>query len=186
MGGLRQLVEMVTTLLGLHLKPWMGPAGLLGAIVLLWPWIRVNVRTGDARKMMVRASRERGAERVRLEAEALALVGQGPDGLVVIAKEAIEQGRKELAAQAVEKLRATGKRLPDLRKLERALEPPLPGTAAEAAIVIERMLETGMRDVALARLGQARRKWPFDDELEALQARASAPVAPSASPDVSP
>ncbi|MDP2308448.1 MAG: hypothetical protein Q8P18_20685 [Pseudomonadota bacterium] len=176
MGGLRQLIEVFTTLSGVHLKPWMGPAGLLIAIAVFWPWIRVNLRTGDARKLLVRAARERGAARQRLEAEALAMVGTGPDGLVVVAKEALEQGRKELAAQAIVKLRATGKRLPDLRKLERALEPPLPGTPAEAAIVIERMLETGMRDEARARLAQARRKWPFDGELESLEAQGFEPA----------
>ncbi|MES2640154.1 MAG: hypothetical protein V4850_11745 [Myxococcota bacterium] len=176
MGGLRQLIELAITMLGLHLKPWMAPAGLLAAIAVFWPWIRLNVRTGDARKLMVRASRERGAERLRLEAEALAMVGQGPDGLVVIAKEALEQGRKELAGQAVAKLRATGKRLPDLRKLERALEPALPGTAAEAALLVERMVATGMHEEARLRLAQARRKWPFDDELLALEAAAAAPV----------
>lgn len=180
MGGLRQLIEVFTTLFGVHLKPWMAPAGLLVSIAVFWPWIRINLRTGDARKLLVRASRERGAERERLESEALALVGTGADGLVVVAKEAIAQGRKDLAARAVVKLRATKQRLPDLRRLERELEPPLPGTPAESALLVERMLDTGMVDEARARLAQARRKWPFDDELEALEPRVSAPRDPSA------
>ncbi len=171
MGGIRQLIEVFTTLFGVHLKPWMAPAGLIVAMVLLWPWIRVNLRTGDARKLLVRAARERGAERERLESEALDLVGTNADGLVVVAKEAVAQGRNDLAARAVARLRATRKHLPDLRKLERALEPSLPGTPAEAALLVERMLDTGMVDEARARLALARRKWPLDDELEELVAR---------------
>lgn len=172
MGGLRQLIEVFTTMSGVRLQPWTAPAGLLVVIAVLWPWIRVNLRTGDARKLMLRASRERGAERQRLEAEALAMVGDRPDGLVMVAKEALEQGRKALAAQAVARLRVTAKRLPDLRKLERALEPSLPGTPGEAALLIERMLETGMDEEARARLTYARRKWPQDDELLALERQA--------------
>jgi hypothetical protein len=167
-GGIVQLVRLFTSITGLSLAPWMGPVALLVAGVLLWPWISVNIRTGDARKLMVQAARERGEERVRLETKALDMVGNGPDGLVMIAKTAVEQGRKELAARAVDKLRATKKRLPDLRRLERELEPPLPGTSAEAALLVERLLGTGMDAEARARLAQARRKWPFDDELEAL------------------
>ncbi|MDP2316143.1 MAG: hypothetical protein Q8P41_24815 [Pseudomonadota bacterium] len=177
MGGLAQLLNTVIGILGLHLEPWMAPAGLLVAILLAWPWIRVNLRTGDARKLMIRAARERGAERERLENEALAMVGNGPDGLVVVAKAAVEQGRKELAARAVAKLRTSGKRLPDLRKLERALEPSLPGTPAEAALLVERLLATGMTEEARSRLTQARRKWPFDDELEVLVERVATPPA---------
>lgn len=169
MGGLRQLVEVFATLLGVHLEPWMAPAAFLCLVAALSPWILINLRTTNARKVMVRAARERGPERLRLEAEALAMVGDNPDGLVVVAKEALEQGRKDLAARAVDKLRRTRKRLPELRKLERALAPPLPGTPAEAAMLIERMLETGLRDEARARLAQARRRWPVDDELAALE-----------------
>ncbi len=171
MGGIAQLINSVVDLLGVHLAPWMAPAGLVAAIAVFWPWIRVNLRTDDARKLLKRASRERGAERERMEREALALVAGRPDGLVVVAREALEQGRKALAAEAVAQLRATGKRLPQLRTLERALEPPLPGVPSEACIVIERLVETGMVDEARARVAQARRKWPFDEELEALQAR---------------
>jgi len=171
MGGLTQLLDSFVALLGLHLAPWMAPAGLLGVVALFWPWIRLNMRTDDARKLLKRAARERGAERERLEAEALALVAGRADGLVVVAKEALEQGRRDLAGRAVAGLRGTGKLLPQLRTLERALEPPLPSVASEACLLIERLLDTGMVDEARTRLALARRKWPLDDELEALEDR---------------
>jgi hypothetical protein len=108
------------------------------------------------------------------------MVGDNPEGLTVVAREALEQGRRDLAQRAVDKLRATGKNLPQLRQFERQLEPPLPATPAEACIVIERLLDTGMTDQAKTRWALARRKWPFDDELEALEARWKAPEAPPA------
>jgi hypothetical protein len=42
--------------------------------------------------------------------------------------------------------------------------------------VIEHMLETGAVESAAERVAQARRKWPFDEEVEALEARVRARV----------
>lgn len=171
MGGIAKLLEGLVDILGVHLDPWVAPAALVGCVALFWPWIRVNLRTDDARKLLKRASRERGAEREKLEREALEMVAGRPDGLVVVAKEALEQGRKALAADAVAQLRATGKLLPQLRILERQLEPPLPILPSEACLLIERLLDTGMFEEARARTAQARRKWPSDEELEAMERR---------------
>jgi hypothetical protein len=176
------MLDSVANALGLHLPPWAGPLALLAILAVCWPLIRTNLHTENARKLLKRASRERGAERERLEAEALAMVGDRPDGLVVVAREAVEQGRTALAERAVVKLRATGKNLPDLRRLERAIEPPLAGTPAEVCIVIERMLEAGMVEQARARYAQARRKWPFDDELDAIEPHVTAGRAVAAAP----
>jgi hypothetical protein len=169
MGGLANLLKSITTMM--NLPPWAGPLIFFGLVGLSWPFVRVNARTDKARKMIKNASRERLAERERMEADALESVGNHPDGLVAVANQALELGRKDLAGKAVEKLRATGKNLPELRKLERALEPPLPGTPTEACVIIERLISTGMTAEAEARLAQALRKWPLDDDLEALKAK---------------
>ncbi len=166
MGALARLVRSLLEMA--DLPAWVGGAFLVALLVVCLPMMRVNFRTADARKLLKHASRERGAERERLEAQALAIVGCRPDGLVVVAREALEQGRKPLATLAVEKLRATGKKLPELRRLEHALDPPVAGTAAEACIVIEQMLAAGLTEHARDRLAHARRRWPLDPELEAL------------------
>ena len=176
MGGIAQLINSLASLLGVHAAPWAAPAALVGSLVLFWPWIRGNVRTGDARKLLVNAARERGAERERLERQALELVKGQADGLVVVAEQAVAQGRTALATEAVEQLRATKTLLPQLRIHERKLEPPLPILASEAVIVIEKMLEEGLVEAARARLAQCRRKWPTDDELLTLEARFPAPL----------
>ena len=144
MGGLAQLVEALVDLLGVRLEPWMAPAGLLCCIAIFWPLIRLNLRTGEARRLLRMAARERGDARARLEQQALALVRGRPDGLVVVATEALEQGRRALAAEAIAELRATRELLPQLRRLERALEPPLPAMPSEAALLVERMHAAGL------------------------------------------
>lgn len=171
MGRIAQMFDTLARAYGVHLPPWGLPVAFLLIVLALSPWIRQNARTEDARKLMKRAAREKPVDRARLEAEALGLVSGRPDGLVAIAKEALEQGRRDVARQAVDQLRATGKLLPQLRQLERALEPPLPGTADEACIVIERMFGAGMSDEGRARLAQALRKWPNNEDLRELQAR---------------
>lgn len=177
MGALVKLIADLLRLVGVgSLPPWGGPAILLALFALAWPFIRMNATTDDARRILKHAARERGESRARMEQEALEKVGDRPNGLVAIAQIALEQGRRALAEQAVAKLRATGKLLPELRKLERALEPPLPALASEACIVIEHMLETGAVESAAERVAQARRKWTFDEEVEALEARVRARV----------
>lgn len=177
MGGIAQLINTLATALGIHAAPWAAPAAFVGSLVLFWPWIRGNVRTADARKALKHAARERGAERERMEKQALDLVKGQPDGLVVVAQEALEQGRNALAEEAVRQLRATNKLLPQLRLLERKLEPPLPILASEAVIVIEKMAADGLVVHARTRLEQALRKWPKDAELQELAAKmAEAPA----------
>jgi hypothetical protein len=154
-----------------ELPPW-APA-VFGVLFAMWAWpiYKASQKRSRARRAMRSAAGERGAERERLEAEALAAVEGDANGLLIVADLALTQGRKELAARAAEKLRATGKLLHEHRRLQRQLEPPLPALPSEACIIIEQQLKTGLVAEARARLAQARKKWPFDDELEALEAR---------------
>src|SRR4051794_19493738 len=117
----------------------MAPLGVILLAILAWPLMRLNVKTDDARRVLKRAGREVGAEREKLEQEALALVGDRPDGLVVVADHAIQAGRMALAKVAMERLRETGKGLPEIRRLERAIDGPQPATPLEAALVLERL-----------------------------------------------
>jgi hypothetical protein len=171
MRAIRNLLESFLAYEGVKLPPWALPAVILALVVLFWPLIRRNHATGDARKLLKEASRTAGAERERLEGEALAKVEQNPTGLVVLAEEAMTAGRTKLAERAVEALRATRKRPDDVARLTRRLEGPQPANAIEAAIVIERLLTQGMRDEARARLAKWRKRWPEDTDLGELERR---------------
>lgn len=169
--GLIGLVETLLGLLGLHLQPWMAPAGVLLVVALAWPLMRSNFETDDARKLLKHAQRETGAERQRLEGQALLKVRGKPVGLVVVAETALQVGRTDLARAAIDQLRATGKRPVDVRRLERILEGPQPGTALEAALTVERLAQAGMKDEAREKLARYRQRWPADEELAGLEAR---------------
>ncbi|MFZ5475993.1 MAG: hypothetical protein ACOZNI_04400 [Myxococcota bacterium] len=167
MSGLGQLIASLVEATGGHLPAWGLPAFFVGLTVLAWPMVRRNDRTGKARKLLQAAAH--APDRDRLEAEALALVEGHPVGLVVVADEALKAGRKELAARALAALRRTGKRDVDALRIARDLEGPQPGTPMEAAIVVERLIEQGMKEEARERLGRWRRRWPQDEELAQLE-----------------
>lgn len=168
--GIGGLVRIIVDATGVSLEPWMAPAGVVAIGLLSLPLLRMNAHTDRARRLMKEAGREAGAARERLEEQALAEVTGRPVGLVVLADEAIRQGRTEIARRAIEALRATGKRFTDLRRLEGTLEGPTPRTPLEAALLVERLVAAGLVDQARARWEAARRRWPDNPDLEALAA----------------
>jgi hypothetical protein len=169
MAGLTRLLSSIVGVLGL--PPWAGPLIFLALVALSWPLIKGNMATDSARKLLKGAARERGIEREKMEEQALEAVKGRPHGLVVVAEMALSQGRRDLAVRAVGELRGTGKLLPELRKLERQLEPPLPGMPYEAVVIIDRLLKAGATAEAQERLAAAQRKWPGDEEIEELAKR---------------
>lgn len=171
--GIAGLVETIVDALGLHLKPWMAPAAVLFCVLLAWPFMRANFATDDARRLLKSAARERGAERVRLEGQALEKVKGKPVGLVVVAETALAQGREDLARDAIAALRVTGKRPVDVVRLQRALDGPQPATALEAALTVERLLDAGATAKAHERWVRYRERWPEDADLGALERRFS-------------
>jgi hypothetical protein len=170
------ILDLVSTLLralGVHTEPWVLPAVGFAVVLVLSPFALVNQRTARARRVLQRAAQAGGAERERLEREAMAEVAGRPDGLIVIAEDALKAGRGALAREAVAQLRATGKRPSDLRRLERELDGPAqaagPKTPLEAALKVERLLAAGMREPAREALEAARRKWPEDADLAGME-----------------
>lgn len=169
MAGLTRLLSSVIGALGL--PPWAGPLIFLGLVLLSWPLLKGNLATDSARKLLKNAARERGEEREKLEEQALAAVKGRPHGLLAVAETALAQGRRDLAVRATAELRATGKLLVEVRKLERQLQPPLPGMPYEAVVIIERLRTAGAHAEAEERLAAAQRKWPNDEEIEELAQR---------------
>lgn len=169
------MLEAITSLLaglGITLPPWGMPAAALVVLLLLSPAIWRNLNTGRARKLLKRASVHEGAERQALEAEALEVVRDSPSGLVAVAEEAQRRGRRTVAEAAVSRLLELEPKSKEARRLQEELSPKLPVSTVEVELMIERLLEAGMAEVARERLAQARARWPRHTAWEALEARA--------------
>lgn len=130
-----------------------------------------NRATDIARRTLKRAARERGAAREALEAEAVDVVRSHPQGLVMVADTALAAGRNQVAQAAVSALRASRSLPSEVRRIERVLDGPMPGSAFEAVILVERLLEQGQADLAKDRLQKCRTRWPLDEDLTALSLR---------------
>lgn len=165
-GGLPGLVEALFEIAGVeHVPPWTGSAGVVVVALLALPLVRLNLHTDRARRLLKEAGRARGAERERLEAEALAAVVGRPQGLVVVADTALAAGRSELAQAALAGLKAAKGSVVHVRRLERALTPDLQGTPLEVRIRADQLRENGLGASADALLARAREKWPDAEEL---------------------
>lgn len=176
---LANLLQQGFDLLGLPY--WAGTAAVLGLLALASPWILKNRRTDRARRHLKEALRTYGAAREKLEDAALAEVADLPLGLLVIAEEADRNGRFGLRDRAMAALRKTGKLPYELRKLEQAVEGPMPATAAEALVRVLAAEREGLHGVATEKLTRYRQKWPDDPELAAHTLRPP-PDAPAGGP----
>lgn len=172
---MRAIAELLNTVLGelgLSVGPWVMPALAVGLALLLLPLLRANHATRQARRRLSLArSAPRAAERERLKAEALALVLGNRVGVAVVAEEALRHGWTDLAQQALVELERSGGRPEELRGLRRRLEGQRPPTATAEALVVERLLEAGLREQAAARLEGALARWPEHPELVELRGR---------------
>ncbi len=164
---MRDVLTSLLGMLGLTLEPWMAPAIALCVMVVMLPFILRNMSTSRARRVLGRARFLHGEDRRAMEQQALNLAGARPMGLVAVAEEALKQNRRGLAAQAVDRLQATGKQRIHLRRLRAAVDPtPLPHSAFEAAALIDRLREQGLGDEAERRRMAARRRWPRDEAFQ--------------------
>lgn len=168
MGAIRELIDTLARLAGLHLPPWGAPAGLAVLVLLLSPWILANVRSGDVRKLLLRASRERGAAREALEEQAFTLASRHADTMLALAIEAHNQGRRALTERALDALSARNAHPHEVSRLRGLLRGPTPLTAIDAVLWVERLMQSGLRAEARRRWTEARARWPDDPELAAL------------------
>lgn len=172
MGRFKRLAEALDgflATLGIELAPWVVPVVGVVLLVSLLPLLRRTHRMGKARKVLARAAVASAAERREMEREALALVGDHPLGLLVVAEETARRGRYRVAREALERLRATGRRPLDVRRLEAQLDGTGPATVEEAALAVERFLQEGLLERAEQRLDAARHRWPHESRLLQLQ-----------------
>ena len=160
MGGIANLLNAILEVMGLHLEPGTASVGALIVFVLLLPWIWRSQRGDEAVRILKRASHERRVEREALESLALAKVAGNPNGLWLVANEALRQGRMQLARTAADQLRQTGKLFREWQLLMIQIEGELPKTPEEVAIRAERLLESGQVEQAEQLLSSGRQRWP--------------------------
>jgi len=157
---------------------------VFGALALLaWylvPKLAHSMEMDRARRIVKNANMGDGTSMESAKERALKVAGEDPQGLFLLAEEAVRQGRDDLAREAIGRLRATGKRPKEVTRLERELLGPLPGTVIEAVIVVESHLESGTWALARQKLTRFRTRWPDDPELTALSERLEREAPPEA------
>jgi hypothetical protein len=173
MGGLGSLTSAIEEILldyGIHVPTWAGVALALLLIATFLPNIIKNARVDKARRDMGRLQDLSPEDRDRERERILDMANDNPVGLVAIADEALRKHQTRIARGAVERLRRTGKRTADLRRLERTLDGDKPRHLLGEVIAIEHLLKGGAREAAAKRLAAALETWPDAPELHALQA----------------
>lgn len=169
MRGLPALFQSILSMIGLKNAPWVGPLIFMVILALALPLMQKNAGTDRARRKLRGLNDLPMAERPKHYEEIFGMVADNPEGLVALADESLRNNNKEFAQLCVERLKATGKRADHVRRLERAMEPPGPAMPEQAAIAIERLLESGLLEEAGKRLSFATAKWPGHPELVALE-----------------
>ena len=182
-GGILEAVANLLEMVGVEVQPWTLPAFAVGIAVLFLPLIVKNLTTGKARTLLKRARVLEGRARQEQERQALDLVKAHPMGLVSIADEALRHGRRALAVEAVRRLEATGKERAHLRRLKAVLTPDdLPHTVDAVVLLVERLLEAGLRERAEERVAAALRKFGPKRDLQALAQRVRSEMPPESAP----
>ncbi len=184
LGGMAKGLMMLMASLGI--PTWVLPALAFVALALMLPRLMRSMEDDKPRRMVKRAWIEDGEKQQEIERDALQQAGSNPTILAHLAREAIQQGRRALAEEAIDRLRQTGGADAEVNRLEQAMNGPLPATSMEAAIIVERMIDNGMLALADAKLARFRGAWPRDADLAELAARveaARAATVASADPD---
>ncbi|MSQ03837.1 MAG: hypothetical protein EXR71_18445 [Myxococcales bacterium] len=150
---------------------WAWGAGFAVLALFLWPLVRRTARIEEARRRFRTATRLTHQARVAQEDSALAHVLDHADGLVALCELAMAEGRPRIVPEALARLRELGKRIPERRRIEAALDGPQPRSALEACILIDTLLAQGVREAAVRRLHDARIRWPEDADLGLLADR---------------
>lgn len=173
MRGIAQAMQSLFSIFGIKVAPWFLPLAMLLIVFSLYPMLQKNASTDKARRMLRKLPETPMAERPAVEAEALKLVGDDIHGLLVVSQLALELGNKGLALAAAERLKATGKRPDDVRRILAALDDGGPRMVEQAVVRVERALEMGLLPEARRRLDEARGRWPDDATLAALETQVS-------------
>ena len=173
-GGMLQAVTDLLSAMGIELEPWMGPVFAISMMIIMLPMILKNMRTSSARKLIKKAAFEGGQKRADMEAKALSLVVDNPEGLMALAEECMRRGRYTIAKEALGRIpEADIKRQRQRKQMLIEMAPHQPETPEAAALVVERLLGEGLSEEASRRLLKAQRRWPESPTLTELAAQVS-------------
>ncbi|MEQ1564987.1 MAG: hypothetical protein ABMA64_05065 [Myxococcota bacterium] len=177
MAALGNLLMSLTQILPLKVV-----IGLAAAIVVIGaPFWFESVRDRQIRGAVRRMVRADPASRAALAERAVGLAGDKPHRLRVVVDSAIKYDQRALRDQALDQLDAAGAGA-EAARIRRTLrpEPPKLRDPLEAAVRIEQLLASGAIDGARELLDTARRAFPDDPELAAIERRERDGVSPSA------
>lgn len=187
MGRLSQLIDSIQSALdsvGLSFPPWILPVIGVAIVAAIFPMFVRSSNSVRARGILSRSRFVTGEDRIAMEREAMEMVQGDPEGLVVVATVSVQQGRENLAREALEQLKQTGKHRDKVRQIELALDGPPPISPEAEVIAIRNLLGNGLVARARERMERARRYYPDDSDLDALdkQIQSGDGVVPGAFP----
>ena len=168
MGRFRDLIESIENILqssGLDIPAWVIPVVLVAIAASIFPMFAQANNSSRARGILGRARMAEGQARKDMEQEALEMVRDDPIGLAVVVSASIQYGRIQLAEEALDLLRKSGKRPSDVKRLEALLYGPAPVSPEAESIAIQNFLDNGLKERVRERLKRALQSFPTDAEL---------------------
>ena len=161
-GGITDAINSLLATAGISLQPWAFPLLLALGFVALFPHIRQNQRTQQAREAIRKGVEDGGASSEAFQDRVIGLANGHATTLLVIASEAQKRGVKALALRALRLLEQTGKYRLDARKLRTEILGPPPAHPEAELAALEKLIAQGMHETAVARLERAKSFWPDD------------------------
>jgi hypothetical protein len=161
--GLSDLVNSLFVFLPVELAI----AVLLAAALLILPGWIFAIRAKQIKGLIRKRVRASAEERDRLANEALALAAGKGNRLVVLARESLRMGQRELWKRAMDELQLLPAHVAEARELtasiSRESQPLL--HPVEVVMTVQRLLELHMTQAALDRIDEALERFPRDDGL---------------------
>jgi hypothetical protein len=171
LGGITETLSQLLEQAGVALPAWAFPAVIVLLFLTALPAIRRNSRVHRARLLVAEIASEQSVDRAARKAQAIALVADHPVGLVGLADEAIRRGVRDLATLALNQLRAHGRPVQEILRLETELHGPPPAHLQGELAAVEQLITSGAHGAAMHRLQRAQRAWPSAPELRSLASR---------------
>ena len=154
---------------GMGMPHWVVGLVFFGALSMFISFLMRHAPLGKARGLVRRAALADREERAAMEQEALDMVWDEPEGLLIVGQEAIRRDSQALAKRVIARLEEFGERRADVRKLEDALYGTRhPRLEAELA-TIQGFLNEELVELARPRLQRALKMWPDEEALEEQQ-----------------
>ncbi len=162
---------LLSLLLTLGVPKWAIVMALAALATWAAPKVFGEIERDRARRVVKAARLDPEPKRAEADARALELAGQDHKALVLLAEEAMDNGRRALVDQVLARLLAGGLPPAQLARLEDRRYGPLPALPAEAALRVASLLERNQVEEAGRLASRAVRRWPGEEQLRELAAR---------------